>query len=481
MPKEYFDKLEGDIWKKDAILFEVGEEEGFVWLIYFTIKDDTTRVDSYFNVMRFERIWLPDEFAGVPEEVSEKINSVIEENRKIIKQEIEKQEKIKDEESETLKSIYKHIVTYEKINNIKRYIVHDQKDNFYIIGWIPSSELELMLPKLNDEQDIEYKIRNHDEVAGDPPTHLKNNKLVSYFETIVKMYGLPNYRETDPTPFVAITAFLMYGIMFGDVGQGLIIALAGLFMAKKKSSLGPVLAAGGISAMIFGCLYGSIFGKEGIIPALLISPMENITTMLIAGIAFGVILILLAMLINIKNGIRNKDIKKALLDQNGLAGLAFYGLIIASVVYFFLKGKMMISMGILTVLLIALLIIIALKDKIGNIILKKKEESEGSVIEKVFEIIEMLLSMLSNTVSFVRLAAFAINHVGLCLAVYILSNMASGAGNLAIVIIGNALVIVLEGLIVGIQVLRLEYYEMFSRFYEGNGKEYKPIKSEIAD
>ena len=132
--------------------------------------------------------------------------------------------------------------------------------------------------------------------------------------------------------------------------------------------------------MIFGCLYGSIFGKEGIIPALLISPMENITTMLIAGIAFGVILILLAMLINIKNGIRNKDIKKALLDQNGLAGLAFYGLIIASVVYFFVKGKMMISMGILTVLLIALLIIIALKDKIGNIILKKKEESEGSVI-----------------------------------------------------------------------------------------------------
>ena len=481
MPKDYYEKTKSEIWKKDAILFKVNEEDNFVWLIYFTIKDDITRVDSYFNVMKFERIWLPDEFAGIPEEVSEKINTVIEENKKIIKQEQEKQEKIKDEHDEALKDIYNEIITYENINNIKRYIVHDQKDNFYLIGWIPSSELETMLPKLNEEKDIEYKIRNHDEIEGEPPTHLKNNKLVAYFESIVKMYGLPNYKETDPTPLVAITAFIMYGLMFGDIGQGLIIALAGIFMWKKKSSLGPVLTAGGISAMIFGCLYGSIFGKEGIIPALLISPMENITTMLIAGIGFGVILIIIAMLINIKNGIKNKDIKKAFLDQNGLAGIAFYGLIIGSVVYFFIKGKMLISMGILTTILIALLLIIALKDKIASAIENKKEEAEGSVVEKVFEIIEMLLSMVSNTVSFVRLAAFAINHVGLCTAVYILSNMASGAGNIAIAIIGNILVIGLEGLIVGIQVLRLEYYELFSRFYEGNGKEYRPIKSEIAD
>jgi len=101
------------------------------------------------------------------------------------------------------------------------------------------------------------------------------------------------------------------------------------------------------------------------------------------------------------------------------------------------------------------------------------------MIEKIFEIIEILLSFASNTISFVRIAAFAINHVGLCMAVYILSNMVSGSGSLAITIIGNIIVIVLEGLIVGIQVLRLEYYELFSRFYSGDGKEYKPLREKI--
>ena len=94
---------------------------------------------------------------------------------------------------------------------------------------------------------------------------------------------------------------------------------------------------------------------------------------------------------------------------------------------------------------------------------------------------EKLLSMISNTISFVRLAAFAINHVGLCMAVYILSNMVSGAGSLIVAVIGNVIVIVLEGLIVAIQVLRLEYYELFSRFYKGDGKPYKPIREEIIE
>ena len=111
-----------------------------------------------------------------------------------------------------------------------------------------------------------------------------------------------------------------------------------------------------------------------------------------------------------------------------------------------------------------------------QILEKKKAKTTTPFVEKIFEIIEMLLSFLSNTISFLRLAAFAINHAGLCMAVYILANMISGAGNIAIAIIGNAIVIVLEGLIVAIQVLRLEYYELFSRFYSGDGRPYKPIK-----
>ena len=185
------------------------------------------------------------------------------------------------------------------------------------------------------------------------------------------------------------------------------------------------------------------------------------------------------MVLNIVNGIKNNDKKKIFLSENGIAGFIFYALIISSVVYYFMNGKLFISAGILATILIICLGVILFKDKIANYISKKKEETKSSLVEKIFEIIEMLLSMVSNTISFVRLAAFAINHVGLCLAVYILADMVSGAGSLVVAIICNVLVIVLEGLIVAIQVLRLEYYELFSRFYTGNGKVYSPIKDEV--
>ena len=120
-------------------------------------------------------------------------------------------------------------------------------------------------------------------------------------------------------------------------------------------------------------------------------------------------------------------------------------------------------------------------DQIEGLLKKKKENAKTPIVEKVFEIIEMLLSFLSNTISFLRLAAFAINHAGLCMAVYLLADMTTGAGNILIAVIGNIVVLVLEGLIVGIQTLRLEYYELFSRFYDGSGKEYKSIKTQLEE
>lgn len=477
--KEYYEKVKQETEKMDVIVQKIAEENDEVWIIYFTTKEYETKVDSYFNVMKFERIWLSREIYGVPSKMIKNIRASIEENKSKVIQEEMHQKDMKQKYESILLYMYRQLATLEKVSHVKKFLAHDNNKNFYLIGWIPTSELSKIMPKLSKEKDIQYKVRSHDEVANKPPTYLKNNKIISKFETIVEMYGTPSYTETDPTTFVAITAFLMFGFMFGDVGQGLVIALIGLILSKKKNSLGPILIAGGISAIIFGFLYGSVFGKEDILPSILISPMENIQTMLIAGIGFGVILILIAMIINIKNGIKNKDIKKIFFSENGLAGLIFYISLLGTIVYYFIKGKMIVSVGIVATVLICLLIIIMFKDKLQNLITKNKEKTDSSFVEKIFEIIEMLLSIVSNTISFVRLSAFAINHVGLCMAVYILSNMATGAGNIAIAIIGNIIVIVLEGLIVAIQVLRLEYYELFSRFYQGDGKPYRPIKSEI--
>lgn len=478
--KENYGKLENTLKDLNTILLQVSEDEDSnYWIICFAVKDLSAKIDSYLNVYKFERFWFPDEDIGNPKKIWNEYERQIQEIQFRIENLENELTRIIDRDSEELVNLYAQINLYIKINNVKKFMAFDENGQFYIIGWIPAKELTRILPKLSKEKDIKYVIKNHDEVASIPPTKLKNNGIVRPFETIVKMYGLPNYTELDPTTFVAITAFLMFGFMFGDVGQGAIIFLIGLIMAKKKIAFGSVFEAGGLAAMIFGVLYGSVFGREDLIPAIIISPMENIQTMLIVGIAIGIILILLAMIFNIRNGIKNKDKKKIFFDTNGLAGLVFYVIVLTSGIYFLLKGKMIVSMGILSIFIIIPLIAIMFKDILADKIFKQKTEEKSSIVERIFEVVEILLSFASNTISFVRIAAFAINHVGLCMAVYILSDMFTGSGSLLVAIIGNIIVIVLEGLIVGIQVLRLEYYELFSRFYTGDGKEYKPLREKI--
>lgn len=479
--RENYGKLENSIKDLNAFLVKASDDgtSKYIWVMCFSSKENSAKVDSYLNVYKFERFNLPAELDGNPKDIWMECEKEIHKLNFEIENKEDELVRIVDRDAEELIDLYAQINLYIKINNVKKFMAYDENGLFYIIGWIPAKELTTVLPKLSKEKDIKYVVKNHDEVASIPPTKLKNNRIVRPFETIVKMYGLPNYTEMDPTTFVAITAFLLFGFMFGDVGHGLVIFLIGILMAKKKVSMGPVFEAGGIASMIFGILYGSIFGNEEIIPAIFIRPMESIQTMLIYGIAIGVVLILLAMILNIRNGIKNKDKKKVFLDTNGLAGLIFYIVVLGAGVYFILKGKMIASLGVLSIFVILPLLAIMFKDSIAKKIFKEEEEEKSSLFEKIFHVVEILLSFASNTISFVRISAFAINHVGLCMAIYILSDMFSGTGSLAVTIFGNCLVIVLEGLIVGIQVLRLEYYELFSRFYTGDGKEYKPLREKI--
>ena len=475
--KDNYEQLISELDHTDAVIVELDRNENEVWIIYFTPDEISEKVDSYFKVMKFERVWLPKEIAGKPSEVLDKVEKYIENSKKEIESLKQKLILTREENGRELLNNLLQLEMLEKINKVKKYMAHDDKGSFYIVGWIPTRNLKEILLKL-EKDNVEYVVKKHDEVASTPPTKLKNNRLIRPFESIVNMYGIPNYTEMDPTWFVALTAFIMFGFMFGDIGHGLVVTIVGLILAKRKSSLGPVLTAGGISSIIFGFLYGSIFGKEDIIKGILPSPMDNITNMLIAGISTGAVLIIIAMIFNIKNGIKNKDTGKIFFDKNGLAGLIFYTTILVLIVGFLLKGKMIISLAISTILILIPLILILFKEKLENLIKKDKNNVKVPVVEKIFELIEMLLSMASNTISFVRLAAFAINHVGLCMAVYILADMFSGAGSIAVAIIGNIIVIALEGLIVAIQVLKLEYYKLFSRFYKGNGKEYIPIENQ---
>lgn len=477
IPKKNLEEIKKEISNLNTILFEIKEEQDNVWIMYFTSVEYVSTIDGIFNIQKFERKMFPGEMVSKPKEYIAELKERINQANYREEEAMQAIEEIKNKVETDILSEYRELQTYEKINTIKKYIVRDQNGTFYVVAWIGESNLKHMTKVLDELKDIDYVVKD----GENPPTKLINNKIVKPFETLVKMYGVPRMDELDPTWFVALSTFIMFGFMFGDVGHGLIFFIIGLFLLFKKKSYGAILLAGGLSATIFGFLYGSVFGKEDILESVLISPMNDISTMLVYGIVVGTIFILLAMILNIANGIKNKDLKKVFLDQNGFAGIILYGFVLACVAYYFLKGKMLISTNVIVIVALILVLIIMFNEQISNLIEKKKAKTTTPFVEKIFEIIEMLLSFLSNTISFLRLAAFAINHAGLCMAVYLLADMTSGAGNLLIAILGNVIVLVLEGLIVGIQTLRLEYYELFSRFYDGSGKEYKSIKAQVEE
>jgi V/A-type H+-transporting ATPase subunit I len=244
-------------------------------------------------------------------------------------------------------------------------------------------------------------------------------------------------------------------------------------------NIAAIVALAGVFSTIFGFLYGSIFGFETIIQPLWLSPRENVMTMLITSVGFGVFLILISMLINIINSIKAKDWGKLLFDTNGVAGLLFYGALISSVALIFTGHKLPGAL-ILAVFFGVPLLLMFFKEPLTHWLEKKShifpEHKAMFLLESFFELFEVLLSYLTNTISFLRVGAFALSHAGMMAVVMLLSGAEHGSPNIIVLVLGNAFVALLEGLIVGIQVLRLEYYEMFSRFYKGNGKEFKPYK-----
>lgn len=303
------------------------------------------------------------------------------------------------------------------------------------------------------------------------------------------MYGLPAYNEMDPTLFVALTYSFIFGAMFGDVGQGLCLAIGGFLLYKfKKMNLAAIISCAGIFSTFFGFMFGSVFGFENIIEARWLHPavqMMNLpfigkmNTVFVVAIAFGMFMILFTMILQVINAIKQKNIEGIFFDTNGIAGFVFYASLIL-VIFLYMGGKPLPATVLLLLMFGIPLIIIALKEPLTNMVKKKAELIEGGkgmfIVQTFFEMFEVLLSYFSNTLSFVRIGAFAISHAAMMEVVLMLAGSESGSPNILVIILGNIFVCGMEGLIVGIQVLRLEYYEMFSRFYKGAGREFKPYK-----
>lgn len=488
VPEQNMIKIKANYENIPSVIQSVNKEKGFVIFLAFTPVLLVVETERIFKSANCEKMIMPDHYTGVPKDVSVTVRGEINE----VQQATEKIEKqlndFLNENYKTIKNIENSYQLEQKSGEIKKSAACTN-EFFYLSGWIPESFM-IRLNKLLmsfDERILIIK-KDPNEITNKatiPPTMLKNNKLFKPFESMVGMYGVPSYDEIDPTMFLAITYTLMFGAMFGDAGQGLVLLLAGFLLKNKlgRNNLGGVFERLGISSIVFGFLYGSVFGSEKVIPALLVRPMENINDVLIAAIIFGCGFLILGFILGITNSLRRKDIERGLFGKEGLAGFMFYIgalTLIVSIVY----KTSLLPTAIWIIYFIFFLLLILLKQPLANKILGKKILFEAGAkdyfIESSFEVVETLLSMFTNTLSFIRIGAFALNHVGLFVAFSAMAAMTNnGFASILILILGNVIIICLEGLIVFIQGLRLEYYELFSKYYEGGGVTFEPVKVEF--
>ena len=493
--KQYLQKFEKYIYDNlDTLFIKCGEDEQYTYGVYFVPEHEAHKVHAVYSSMHFERIFIPDNYEGTAAQAFEKLDRHHKEIHRKLDANKAAAQKLLTDNQEDIVSAKATLESFSSSFDIRKLAACTQGETntFYILcGWMTERDAAAFQKDIQNDDKIFCLMEDQQAPAKKkPPTKLRNPKLFKPFEMYVKMYGLPAYNEMDPTWFVAITYSFIFGAMFGDVGQGLVLFLGGMFLYKTKHmDLAGIIGCAGVFSIFFGFMYGSFFGFEDILHAIWLKPMNQMMNVPLVGrlnavfviaIGFGMFIILTCMVFNIINSFRNKDIERTWFDSNAVAGLVFYGSIVLTV-GLFISGKKLPATAVLVVMFAVPLLLIFLKEPLTNLVEKKKEilpEQKGMFfVQSFFELFEVLLSYLSNTLSFLRIGAFAVSHAAMMEVVLMLAGATEGGSpNWIVVVLGNIFVCAMEGLIVGIQVLRLEYYEIFSRFYAGNGREFKPFR-----
>ena len=469
--------------------FHKGTKE--TYCMYMTTETKAPEIDNIFSSLYFERIHIPEFVHGTPEEALRVLKEEDETAKNYL---VVLDGRIKDLFQQSIDEMNQIYSVSKKLNetyDAQKYVVVFGK-NAAVYGFAEDKDAEKIKNEFETIEDVHVEIKP---AMGDsrltPPTKLKNNWFSRPFRMFVEMYGVPSYTDFDPTNLVAISYTFLFGMMFGDIGQGIVLSLIGYFFYKWKGmQLGAVGMRLGISSTIFGFVFGSIFGSEALFehfmePMFLPMESENTMTLLMAAIATGVILIIISIAFNIILNLKKKHWGDLLFSQNGIAGLVFYVSVLLLVANMLVGLNLPLGGPLYIGLLIAMpVIMIFLKEPLSYKLEGEKMFPHGFgafFTEAFFELFEVMLTFIANTMSFLRVGGFVLSHAGMMMVVYTLAEMVAGGtaitlSYLLVVVIGNAFVMSLEGMIVGIQVLRLEFYEMFSRYYEGKGKPFISIK-----
>lgn len=492
LPIDSFPKL--SYFTRQLFFFlDFDHDEEYYWGIYIAPTSEIHTIDRIFESLYFEAIDLPDFAHGTPEDAMRSVQHRIANLTKQLDGATKQLEELKTAEQDKLLAIYSYLKLHSETHAYRKYAVCTES-NFFIEGFVPTKQLPAFMKELEPYPELVCEATAVESLPEyHPPTKLHTMKFFKPFEMFVSMYGLPDYYGINPTSFIGFLYVLIFGIMFGDLGQGLLLAVGGaLVYRKNKLPLAAILSRCGISSCIFGTLYGSVFGFEEVLNPVFqlfgfadkpIHVFESETTMglLITVLALGLLIIIVTICMNIVLKLRKKDYESALFSNNGIAGLVFYVGVVAAVTLLMVSEINLLNPIFILVVIVLPLACMFLREPLTEWVVKRKVEKPeggmaGFIMQNFFEVFEMVLSYIANSLSFLRIGGFVLSHAGMMAVVMTLAEMAGTIGSIPVIIIGNLFVMGLEAFLVAIQVLRLTFYEIFSRFYEGDGKPFNPMK-----
>lgn len=507
-----FDELKFAVGER-AVIIPLGDDKSRI--LAASSKKARFSLDTELKKFDFVNMEIPSDFKGVPDDVLETLAKQLSDSENLLKSLAEEKHNMALTHADILSHLLGAFVIGSKIIEVQNSL-ESTSLVYRITGWIPENDCHQMMKNLDKLTGGRTAIRVYKPsevpsvISGSEqvPVRLHHGKLVGAFERMIFSYGSPVYGTIDPTPFVALFFTLLFGIMFGDAGQGFVFFLLGILMSLKIIKIegwgkfAPIFIAIGCSSMFMGLLTGEFFGNETVLEPfarfvtglfgtprnqiLHLMPNEGMHSIIRMFIFFGVtvgvgfLINSIGLIINIINNFVMNKPGKAVFGKNGISGSLFFWYVIVMCIRIAAFGHhpqlydwIVIGISLVTT---------AFCEPLIRLTEGHRPVFENGLfvglIEGIVEVLETVISYMSNTISFIRVGAFGLAHAVLGFIIMTLSEMA-GPAYLGVMIFGNAIVILLEGMIVAIQVIRLQYYEFFSKFFNETGREFKPFAFEL--
>jgi V/A-type H+-transporting ATPase subunit I len=494
-----------------SVLLAQGESEGRVNLLLISMKRDESRVNRILAEHGWTDVEISPEMRGSRQDMLAGLDSRLSALRR-------EQEALDAEvrghierERPMLEEMWANLRMNELFYRIQSYFSKTQRTVIFT-GWVPATRQRELEKGIREAASGQCYLEWHDPEEADAaerrqvPVEFRNPRILAPFQMLVQNYSLPEYGTIDPTPFVAVAYLAMFGLMFGDAGQGAILALIGLLGGRLYRGAKPgtrnllaLIGWCGLASIVTGVLFGSYFGFRWLPPLWFdfhgavageVEPggsVQNVYGILLITIYFGIAVIGLGLLLNWVNLAVRRDWFRLAMDKGGILGAWIYGAGVYIAFYFAghdyrqlpAPDRLFLLVGLPSALLM-------LKPPLAHFLHRSREARKltvfiliGFAMEWIVEMLEIYSGYLANTLSFMRVAGLGIAHVSLMTAFFRIAAMIDkgrpGILTVLLLVAGNVLVIGLEGLSAGIQSLRLNYYEFFSKYFQGAGQAYMPV------